>query len=48
MHTSGAGLVRRIEIAGRVCGVIDLKKTDWLGARPRLATGLRPGREDAA
>jgi ribosomal-protein-serine acetyltransferase len=29
MHTNGAGLVRRIEVAGRLCGVIDLKKTDW-------------------
>ena len=29
MRTSGAGLVRRIEVAGRLCGVIDLKKTDW-------------------
>ena len=29
MHTSGAGLVRRIEVAGRLCGVIDLKKTNW-------------------
>lgn len=29
MRTSGAGLVRRIEVDGRLCGVIDLKKTDW-------------------
>ncbi|WP_210650282.1 GNAT family N-acetyltransferase [Nocardioides sp. SYSU D00065] len=29
MHASGAGLVRRIEVAGRLCGVIDLKATDW-------------------
>jgi ribosomal-protein-serine acetyltransferase len=28
-RTSGAGLVRAIDIEGRVCGVIDLKHTDW-------------------
>ena len=29
MRASGEGLVRRIEVAGVLCGVIDLKKTDW-------------------
>jgi RimJ/RimL family protein N-acetyltransferase len=29
MQAEGAGLVRRVEVAGRLCGVIDLKKTDW-------------------
>jgi RimJ/RimL family protein N-acetyltransferase len=28
-RTSGAGLVRAIDNEGRVCGVIDLKHTDW-------------------
>jgi ribosomal-protein-serine acetyltransferase len=29
MHARGAGLVRKIEVAGRLSGVIDLKDTDW-------------------
>jgi RimJ/RimL family protein N-acetyltransferase len=28
-RTSGAGLVRAIAIEGRVCGVIDIKHTEW-------------------
>src|SRR6476646_1001667 len=28
-HRSGDGLVRAVEVAGRLVGAIDLKKTDW-------------------
>ncbi|WP_210440289.1 GNAT family N-acetyltransferase [Nocardioides xinjiangensis] len=42
MHTSGAGLVRRIEIAGRLCGVIDLKNTDWLVRQTEIGYWVAP------
>lgn len=42
MHTSGAGLVRRIEIAGRLCGVIDLKKTDWIVRQTEIGYWVAP------
>ena len=42
MHTSGAGLVRRIEIAGRLCGAIDLKKTDWRVRQTEIGYWVAP------
>ncbi|QBX56490.1 N-acetyltransferase [Nocardioides seonyuensis] len=42
MHTSGAGLVRRIEVAGRLCGVIDLKKTDWKTRETEIGYWVAP------
>jgi ribosomal-protein-serine acetyltransferase len=42
MRTSGAGLVRRIEVDGRLCGVIDLKKTDWRGRTTEIGYWVAP------
>lgn len=42
MHSSGAGLVRRIEVAGRLCGVIDLKKTDWRARTTEIGYWVAP------
>ena len=42
MHTSGAGLVRGIEVAGRLCGVIDLKKTDWRVRQTEIGYWVAP------
>lgn len=42
MHTSGAGLVRRIEVAERLCGVIDLKNTDWRARETEIGYWVAP------
>ena len=42
MHTSGAGLVRRIEVADRLCGVIDLKHTDWKAGETEIGYWVAP------
>jgi RimJ/RimL family protein N-acetyltransferase len=42
MHSRGAGLVRRIEVAGRLCGVIDLKKTDWKARETEIGYWVAP------
>ena len=41
-HTSGAGLVRRIEVAERLCGVIDLKNTDWRARETEIGYWVAP------
>ncbi|WP_191279012.1 GNAT family N-acetyltransferase [Nocardioides flavus (ex Wang et al. 2016)] len=42
MHASGAGIVRRIEVGGRLCGVIDLKKTDWRARTTEIGYWVAP------
>jgi len=42
MHSSGAGLVRRIEVAERLCGVIDLKQTDWKALETEIGYWVAP------
>lgn len=42
MHTCGAGLVRRIELAGRLCGVVDLKNTDWRARETEIGYWVAP------
>ena len=42
MHATGEGLVRRIEVAGRLCGVIDLKKTDWRARTTEIGYWVAP------
>ena len=42
MRTSGAGLVRRIVVAGRLCGVIDLRKTDWRARTTEIGYWVAP------
>jgi RimJ/RimL family protein N-acetyltransferase len=40
--TSGAGLVRAIDIDGRLCGVIDLKHTDWQAQDSEIGYWISP------
>lgn len=42
MQVSGAGLVRRIEVDGRLCGVIDLKHTDWRAGTTEIGYWVAP------
>jgi len=41
-RTSGAGLVRAIDVDGRLCGVIDLKRTDWLARVTEIGYWVSP------
>lgn len=41
-HATGAGLVRQIEVDGRLCGVIDLKKTDWRACETEIGYWVAP------
>ena len=42
MLASGAGLVRRIEVEQRLCGVIDLKHTDWRAGTTEIGYWVAP------
>lgn len=41
-HRSGSGIVRVVEVEGRVAGVIDLKKTDWLAQGTDIGYWIGP------
>ena len=41
-QATGGGLVRAIDIAGRVCGVIDLKHTDWRAQVTQIGYWVAP------
>ncbi|HXH80634.1 GNAT family protein [Nocardioides sp.] len=42
MHAAGAGLVRRIEVDERLCGVVGLKRTDWQARVTEIAFWVAP------